>query len=175
MGQAINAVTGTRLWLLSFLFLDDFALSFVFDLRGCCNCNSVVVVQRLIHFSAHPQVMQQHRQLSCRGHDGPLLAVASSSFRQLESPAPEIAVDAEWPQDVLRSLHQQRAQVRVAFLADVQLWLALSRVPPSWLQSQIAAHVTTLTEAMRILEGQQERQRDQRAYPFTCFSTATCG
>jgi hypothetical protein len=81
VGLALDAVTGTRLWLLSFLFLERFCLFFVFDLRGCCNCNSAVVVQGLIHFSAHPQVMQQHCQLSCRGHDGPLLAASSSSFR----------------------------------------------------------------------------------------------
>src|SRR5947209_14974992 len=43
-------------------------------------------------------------------------------------------------------LAPQGAQVRVAFLADVQLRLALPRVPASWLQSQIAAHVTTLIE-----------------------------
>src|SRR3954468_10905581 len=82
---------------------------------------------------------------------------------------------------MLCSLHQQRPQVRVAFLADVQLRLALPRVPASWLQSQIAAHVTTLIEAMRILEGQQERQRDQRAYSLHLLQhgdlriTTACG
>src|SRR5436305_5270669 len=59
-----------------FLFLGT-----VLFLCGCCNCNSTAVVQWLVHFSTHPQVMQQHCQLSCGRHDGPLLAVSSSSFR----------------------------------------------------------------------------------------------
>jgi hypothetical protein len=63
---------------------------------------------------------------------------------------------------VLRSLHQQGSQIRIAFLADVHLRLALSRFPASRLQSQIAAHVATLAEAMRIFQRQQECQCDQR-------------
>jgi hypothetical protein len=36
VGQAINAVTGTRLWLLIFLFLERFRIYFF--LRGCRYC-----------------------------------------------------------------------------------------------------------------------------------------
>ena len=53
--------------------------------------------------------MQQHRQLSCGGNDRPLLAVSSTTL------------DTEWAQNVLRALHQQGAQIRIAFLADVHL------------------------------------------------------
>lgn len=56
------------------------------------------------------------------------------------------------PQDVLWSLHQQRPQIGIAFLADVHLWLALSRVSASRLQSQIAAHIAALAEAMRSIQ-----------------------
>ena len=52
--------------------------------------------------------MQQHRQLSCGGDDGSLLPALPAAFGQSQSPAPQITVDAEWSQDVLRSLHQQR-------------------------------------------------------------------
>src|SRR5437899_970441 len=45
VGQAINAVTGTRLWLLSFLFLERFWGCFcLFVLRGCCHCRLAAVV-----------------------------------------------------------------------------------------------------------------------------------
>ena len=132
VAQAIDAVTGTRLWLLSFIFLERFCFGFCFFLLGgCCNRYSAAVVQWLVHFSTHPQVMQQHRQLSGRGHDRPLLAVSPTALRQFQSPAPEIAVHAEWSQNVLRSLHQQRPQIGIALFADVQLRLALSRVPAS--------------------------------------------
>jgi len=75
LGQAINAVTGTRLWLLSFLFLGT-----VLFLRGCGCCRWAAVVQRFVYFSARPQMMQQHRQLSRSRHDGSLLAVSSPTF-----------------------------------------------------------------------------------------------
>jgi hypothetical protein len=58
LGQAINAVTGTRLWLLFFSSWNGFALYFAFELGSCWNCNSTVVVQRLVHFSTPPEVMQ---------------------------------------------------------------------------------------------------------------------
>ena len=109
-------------------------------------------------------MMQQHRQLSGRGYDRSFLATLSAPFGQFQSPASQIAVDPEWSQNVLRSLHQQRPQIGIALLADVQLRLALTGVSPSRLQSQVATHVATPAEAMRIFQRQQERQRDQRAF-----------
>ena len=159
LGQAINAVTGTRLW--AFVFSLPGTVLF---LRGCRYCRSAAVVQRFVHFSAHPQVMQQHRQLSRGRHDGSLLSVSPATLGQLQAPAPEITVHTERSQNVLRSLHQQRPQIRIAFLADVHLRLALTGVSSSRLQSQIAAHVAALAETMRIFQRQQERQRDQRAH-----------
>ena len=44
------------------------------------------------------------------------------------------------------------------------LILSSGRLPASRLQSQIAAHVATLAEAVRIFQGQHKRQRDQRAH-----------
>ena len=75
LGQAINAVTGTRLW--AFVFSLPGTVLF---LRGRGYGRGAAVVQRLVHFSAHPQVMQQHRQLSRGRHDGSLLAVPPSTF-----------------------------------------------------------------------------------------------
>src|SRR5580704_8902436 len=75
LGQAINAVTGTRLW--AFVFSLPGTVLF---LRSCGYARSAAVVQRFVHFSAHPQVMQQHRQLSRGRHDGSLLPVPPSSF-----------------------------------------------------------------------------------------------
>ena len=98
-------------------FWNDFDFAFAFCLRGCCNGDSVAVVQGLVHFSAHPQMMQQHCQLSGRGHNRSLLSVSSATLRQFQSPASEITVDAEGSQNVLRSLHQQRPQIGIALLA----------------------------------------------------------
>ena len=101
VGQAINAVTGTRLWLLMFSFPRE-VLLYAAVLQRC----PASVVQRFVHFSAHPQVMQQHCQLSRRGDDGSLLSALSAPFGQLQTPASQVAVETERSQNVLRSLHQ---------------------------------------------------------------------
>src|SRR6266404_3951591 len=108
--------------------------------------------------------MQQHRQLSGRGNDGSLLPALPTTLGQLQPPASQITVHTKRSQNVLRSLYQQGSQIGVAFLTDVHLRLALSGVSSSGLQSQVAAHVAVFAKTMRILQRQQERQRDQRAH-----------
>ena len=70
--------------LLSFPFLERliFVLSFV--LCCCRHCRSAAVVQRFVRFSAHPQVMQQHRQLSGGRDDGSLLPALAAALGQLQ-------------------------------------------------------------------------------------------
>ena len=108
--------------------------------------------------------MQQHRQLSGSGNDGSLLPALATPLGQLQSPAPQITVNPEGSQNMLRTLHQQGAQIGIAFLADVHLRLALAGVSSPWLQSQVATHVAAFAKAVRIFERQQKRQRDQRAH-----------
>jgi hypothetical protein len=120
LGQALDAVTATRRVGFCFSFpKEDFAL------RCGHHHTLLVIVQWLVHFSAHPQVMQQHRQLSGRGNDGSFLPASSATLGQPQAPTPQIAVGTERSQNMLRPLHQQRAQIGVAFLADVQLRLTL--------------------------------------------------
>jgi hypothetical protein len=111
-----------------------FGLLFVFlpkkILTLCCRRHRclVAVVQRFVHFSAYPQAMQQHRQLSCCCNHRPLLPILATTLGQLQTPAPQVAVRSKRTQNVVRSLHQQRAQIRIPFLADVHLRFALPRV-----------------------------------------------
>ena len=60
-------------------------------------------------------MMQQHRQLSRSRHDRSLLAVSPTTFGQFQAPAPQITVGTKRTQNVLRSLHQQSPQIRIAF------------------------------------------------------------
>ena len=107
----------------------DFPFAEMFLFLGCDRQRTLLaVVQWFVRFSAHPQVMQQHRELSCGGNDGSTLAALSAPFGQFQSPAAQITIDTEWSQDVLRSLHQQRAQIGIALLADVHLRLALKDI-----------------------------------------------
>jgi DNA polymerase-4 len=50
------------------------------SVEDCRHCRSAAVVQRFIHFSAHPQVMQQHRQLSRSRHDRSFLPVLPAAL-----------------------------------------------------------------------------------------------
>jgi hypothetical protein len=102
--------------LLFFPSWSDFDFVLPLLLRSCRHWHSIAVVQGLVHFSAHPQMMQQHRQLSGRSHNRSLLCVSSTTLGQFQSPTPQITVDAEWSQNVLRPLHQQRPQIRIALM-----------------------------------------------------------
>lgn len=46
----------------------------------------VAVSQRLVHLTAYPQSMQQHRQLPRHRHHGALLRILAATCRQLHSP-----------------------------------------------------------------------------------------
>ena len=92
----------------------------------------------------------------------PLLPPRSASFspQRLRSQS-----TPNGPKNVLRSLHQQRSQIRIALLADVHLRLALSRVsavPAAAPDSSPTSRL--LRKRCAIFQRQQERQRDQRAY-----------
>ena len=86
----------------------ELGFAFLFHAADSCDRSTAAVMQRFVHFSAHPQVMEQHCQLSRGSHNGSLLAVAPTALGQFQAPAPEIAVDPKRSQDVLRALHQER-------------------------------------------------------------------
>jgi hypothetical protein len=54
---------------------------------GCASNQLATVAERIIIFAAHPQLVQQHRQLSRHRHDGSLLGTLAASFGHLQSPA----------------------------------------------------------------------------------------
>src|SRR6266478_4869881 len=96
---------------------------------GRCAHRFLAIAQWFVHLSAHPQPMQQYRQLSSYCHYGSLLGIFSSSLRKLPSPSPQITVFSKRPQNVMCSLHHHRSQIPVSFLADFLLWFALPGVP----------------------------------------------
>lgn len=62
-------------------------------------------------------------------------------------------------------LHQQRPQQPIASLTDPELRLMISAVPLLGLQSQKWTHIPAVRESCCVLDGQYERQRNQRPYP----------
>src|SRR6266478_3970779 len=52
------------------------------------------VAQRFVHFSAHPQAVQQHRQLPRHRHDRSLLGILAAALGQLQSPTLKIRIRA---------------------------------------------------------------------------------
>jgi hypothetical protein len=98
---------------------------------SCASNQRTTVPERIISFAAHPQLVQQHRQLARDRYDGSLLGPLSASFRHLQTPAAQITVDPKGTENVVRSLHQQAPHVAVAFFADVQLRLTLAGVSTS--------------------------------------------
>ena len=102
LGQAIDAVTGTRRWGAVFRFNEP-------ELCGCRQHDRSAVARRFVSLSAHPQTMQQDSQLSCGCDHGSFLPILAATLRQFQTPAPQIAVRSKRSQNVVRSLHQQRS------------------------------------------------------------------
>src|SRR5271156_1093409 len=91
----------------------------------------LAIAQWFVYLAAHPQPMEQYRQLARHGNHRSFLGVFSSSLSQLPAPSPQITVFSKWPQNVMRPLHHHRSQIPVSFFADVLLWFALPGVPAS--------------------------------------------
>ena len=81
------------------------------DRNSLCHCphRFLAIAQWFVHLSAHPQPMEQDRQLSRHGNHRSLLGIFSSSLRKLQSPSPQITVFSKRPQNVMRSLHHYRS------------------------------------------------------------------
>ena len=105
------------------------------------------VAQRFVERPPLPQREQQHRQPSCDSHDRALLRVPCSCSRVPLTPAAQVAVGPERPEDVVRSLHQQPAQICVAALADAELRRALARVALPRHEPEVRPHLPTLRES----------------------------
>src|ERR1700722_18865397 len=124
----------------------------------------LAIAQWFVHLSAHPQPMQQYRQLSSHGNHCSFLGIFSSSLRKFQSPSPQITVCSKRPQNVMRSLHHHGSQIPVSFFTDSLLWLALSGVPPARFQSQKTTDLATLQKTVGVFDGQHIGQRDLRSY-----------
>jgi hypothetical protein len=95
--------------------------------RNClyrCVYRLVAIAQWFVHLSAHPQPMEQYRQLSRHRNHRWFLGIFPSALRQLQPPSPQITIFSKRSQNVVRALHQHRSQIPVSFFADVLLWFA---------------------------------------------------
>src|SRR5712691_2716338 len=73
----------------------------------------------------------------------------------------------------MRTLHQQGSQMRIAFLADVHLRLALAGVPPSRLQPQGSSPRPGFCESDGHLPASAKKvSAISVPTPFTCFKAA---
>ncbi len=88
--------------------------------------------------------MQQHCQLASRRNDGPFLSCFATTLGQFQTPSSQIAISSKRTQYVVRSLHQQGAQIRIPLFADMHLRLTLPRVSASRLQSGVATYIAAL-------------------------------
>src|ERR1022692_71857 len=85
-------------------------------------------------------MVQQDGQLSRHRYQRSLLRILVALPRQFQSPPLQIRVRTLLTQNAVRSLHQQLAQIYVAFLADSQLRPALARFTPPRTESYIAPY-----------------------------------
>src|SRR5215472_316296 len=106
--------------------------------------------------------MKQDSSFSRNRHNRSFLATLSAMFSQVQAPSLQISIRSPPADDVVRSLHQQRPQVRVALLGDSQLRLALPRIAAPRPQAYITANIPALLESVLIFDSKYECQSDQR-------------
>src|SRR6202047_5384108 len=124
----------------------------------------LAIAQWFVHLSAHPQPVEQYRQLSSHSNYCSFLGIFSSSLCKLQSPSPQITVFSKRSKNVVRTLHHHRSQIPVSFFADFLLWFALPGVPPARSQPQKTTYLATLRESIRVFNRQDVGQRDLRSY-----------
>src|ERR1017187_3372487 len=142
---------------------------FRFALGLRCRClRRLPVVLRIVHFSRHPQVMQQHRQLPRHRHHRPLLR-SLPPFRLLQSPCPHFRRMQCAP-----CTNRLRSSPSPALLIPSSGWLSpLSRCfrvnpkygPTSRLCANRSASSSVNTYVTPI----------STPTPYTCFSNFTSG
>jgi hypothetical protein len=108
-------------------------------------------------------MMSQDCQLAGDRHHRPLLGVLAPPFRRAQSPVAQIAVGAEGTRDALGTVDQQAPQVASTGLGDSQLRVTISRLVASGDQTQGGANLPGLPEAGWVFQGEDKRQRRQRA------------
>src|SRR5712692_9838103 len=112
--------------------------------------------QRLVDLARSPEPVHEHRELAGDGDNRPF---SSQPRGERHTPAPQVALAAEGAEDVMGTLDQEATQEGVAGLCDVQLGLALTRLPSLACETEIGADFPTLGEARVVLKRQDEGQR----------------
>jgi hypothetical protein len=112
--------------------------------------------QGIIGLSSSPKVVQQNRQFSGDPDYRPFLSVLPSSFSQLQSPAPQVAVRAKGSQVVVGAIDQQLAQVGIPGFGDPQLRFVITRLNSFRDQTSGGPHLAAFGKAAGIFQGQHK-------------------
>jgi len=108
------------------------------EFSGCGGCGLRLGERREV-LPVAPHAVQQDGQFAGHRDDGSLFAALAAGRGQLQAPAAQGRVGAEAAQDILRRLHQQAAQVRVAGLGDAPLRVGFARLALAGTQAQEGA------------------------------------
>jgi hypothetical protein len=120
------------------------------------------MVEGFVDLPSDPQAMKEDSQLAGHRHHRSLLGVLASAFGELETPAAQVTIGSEGPENVLGAADEQATQVTVTGLpgrtpgrcSDPQLGLAVPGLVPLGDETQSGRHLTRLAEAVRVIEGE---------------------
>ena len=92
--------------------------------------------------------MHQHGELSGHGCDRAFESVLAAALGDLQAPLAERRVLAEAPKDVVGALVEQLADILIAGLGDVKLWIAVTRLALLGPQTQERADIAAVFKAL---------------------------
>src|SRR5712691_10277275 len=121
-----------------------------------------LLLEGLVDFCPTPEVMEQNRQLARHCDERSLLGVLAAAGGHLQSEPTQVTVQAKWPEDVVSGIDQQSSQEGITFFGDAHLRVRLARALPAGNQSQERTDCPALAKSLRVLDGQDKGQRDDR-------------
>ena len=117
------------------------------------------VAVRVVVLAAPPHRVEQDGELARDGDDGAFLRVPAAAPGEGESPGPQTTLLPEGSEHVMRRLHEEPAQERVAALGDWELLVRVARLVLPRHDPDVRADVAALLEARRVVDHQDEGER----------------
>ncbi len=121
-------------------------------------------IEGVIDLARLPQMVEQDSQFSGNGNDGSLFGVLPTAFREPQAPATQIAIGAEWAQDILGGGNEQPTQVGIACLGDAQLGVTISGLIASRDEADGRTDLPASAEAVWVFKRKDESQGGERAH-----------
>src|SRR5258708_2563675 len=113
--------------------------------------------------------MKRDRRLPSDGRHCAFLGAPAATSCEPQAPSPQVRIWAQRTENVMRPLDQQSSQVLISRSADAQARGSFSRLFFPWQEPKKRSDISALRKTMRVFQGENVSQGDQRPDTFDLF------